>query len=66
MAAKMIDCPSCHHHGIGIVFSPGSPMMEGLLWLLIFPGIMYTIWRRSNRRVICPNCSTEFMLPSIF
>jgi len=59
---KNMKCPSCGHNGEITVFMPGSLMMEGLLWMLIVPGLIYSIWRRRTKRVICPHCSTEYRL----
>jgi hypothetical protein len=36
---------------------PGSPILTLFLWLFfIVPGIFYSLWRSSNRRIECPAC----------
>ncbi len=63
---RPIHCPFCGFNGIGNIILPGSLMMEGLLWLLVLPGLMYSIWRRSRKKVMCPRCNSEFYLPMFY
>ena len=42
----------------------GSAPLEVLLWLFfLVPGIIYSIWRSSTRRWVCPMCEQEGMIP---
>jgi predicted RNA-binding Zn-ribbon protein involved in translation (DUF1610 family) len=57
-------CPDC-----GIVGAPrftkrGSAGVEILLWfLMIVPGIVYSIWRSSTERQACPSCGQSGLIP---
>ena len=43
---------------------PGSFAMELALWLMfIIPGILYSVWRGSSERYVCPRCRGERMMP---
>jgi len=43
----------------------GSYLVESLLWfLLLFPGIFYSIWRRKQSKKICQYCGSNFLLPN--
>jgi hypothetical protein len=57
-------CPNC-----GTVAYPqnrksGSPLVEILLWLFfLVPGIIYSIWRASTKRLVCPKCEHSGTIP---
>lgn len=43
---------------------PGSGWIELILWLCyLVPGLIYSIWRRSEGAIICPYCKTPTMVP---
>lgn len=43
---------------------PGSTALEILLWLFfLVPGLIYSIWRTSNKRTECPNCHAPNPVP---
>jgi rubredoxin len=55
-----IQCPNCKYEGIGKHITRGSVAVELVLWLLfMFPGLVYSIWRHSTRKWVCPECSFE-------
>jgi len=37
-------------------FTPGSIGVEILLWLFFGIGILYSVWRLSGRKIVCPTC----------
>ena len=42
----------------------GSGWIEVVLWLCyIFPGLIYSIWRRSGDPSVCPCCKKETLIP---
>jgi hypothetical protein len=42
----------------------GSFILELLLWLcFLLPGIIYSVWRLSNKANACPKCGSESMIP---
>lgn len=60
MASKPIHCVECGYEGIPQRHTPGSFLMELVLWLIfIIPGLIYSIWRVSNRRHRCPSCRSD-------
>lgn len=43
----------------------GSLLVEICAWLLfILPGILYSVWRMTTRRRVCPSCHQEGMIPT--
>jgi predicted RNA-binding Zn-ribbon protein involved in translation (DUF1610 family) len=51
------DCGTAHY---GDRVLPGSGWIELVLWLAwLVPGIIYSIWRRSNGRLTCPACGSR-------
>lgn len=43
----------------------GSSLIEFLLWtIFFFPGIFYSIWRRSKPQKVCSYCGSSFLLPA--
>ena len=42
----------------------GNSFIEFVLWFCyIFPGLIYSIWRRSNRKTICSICGSDQLIP---
>ena len=55
-----IECPNCSYQGSGKRITKGSFAVELVLWLLfLLPGLVYSVWRLSNKVVICPQCRWE-------
>lgn len=44
--------------------SKGSILIELILWLFfILPGLIYSIWRISGRKIVCPKCEQSTLVP---
>jgi hypothetical protein len=44
--------------------TPGSGLIELLLWcFMIFPGIIYSIWRITSKKLICNSCKSTELIP---
>jgi len=57
-------CPNCGFEGTPKKMTPGSIGVEIVLWLfLIVPGLIYSVWRVSNKKNVCPNCGNENLMP---
>ena len=55
-----IQCPNCKYEGYGKHIIKGSVAVELGLWLLfMFPGLVYSIWRHSTKKLVCPECDFE-------
>ncbi len=59
----LIRCPNCKYEGQGKFITKGSFGMEVILWLfLIVPGLIYSVWRLSNKKWTCPQCDFEHVV----
>lgn len=52
-------CSTC-----GLVIRPknvikGNCLIEGILWLLIIPGAIYSVWRLASKASVCPSCGSK-------
>lgn len=57
-----VDCGSCTD---GRQVTPGSFLIEVGLWLFgILPGLIYSLWRLTNRHVGCTACGGRQLVPS--
>jgi len=57
-------CKSCGYVGEDIDRKRGDSGTELLLWLFfIFPGFLYSLWRRGGQRRACPKCGHDEMVP---
>ncbi len=55
-----IQCPNCKYEGNGKYITKGYVAVELVLWLLfLFPGLVYSIWRLSTKKWVCPECDFE-------
>src|SRR5258708_10333078 len=65
LMAQEMYCPNC-----GIVaepkkITPGSFLIELVLWLmLIVPRIFYSLWRVTFKKIVCPGCGAPDMIPT--
>lgn len=58
-------CKSCGHEGVPASHTPGSILIELVLWLcFIVPGLVYSFWRLSRRRKVCSACRSADIIPS--
>lgn len=50
-------CGDCGEMSVAKVQTPGHILIEIVLWcFFLIPGIIYTIWRLTSRRVACVHC----------
>lgn len=56
-------CPICGYEGKPRQVKRGSGKMElGIYLVLMFPGPLYSLWRRLGLSKVCPNCSADRMV----
>ena len=54
----------CGHVGKPKKVIKGSFFIELILWfLMIIPGLIYTLWRLSTKNKVCPKCEHDSMIP---
>lgn len=57
-------CKQCGTVHDGHRHLPGNGWIEAVLWLAyIFPGLVYSIWRRSGRKPTCGACGSRDLVP---
>ena len=57
-------CKRCGHVAEPINRTNGSLALEIVLWfMLILPGLLYSTWRLTTRRKVCPHCGSEDLIP---
>ncbi len=57
-------CTTCGHVGRSGTFTKGSLGIEIVLWLFfLIPGLIYSLWRLSNRYGVCRNCDRGTIIP---
>lgn len=62
--AKQAVCEHCHTVAKPTWGARGSCLMEVVLWLmLIVPGIIYSVWRVTTIRKLCPACGSSDLVP---
>lgn len=58
-------CIDCRMIGKPKYYTPGSIFIELVLWCLIIPGLIYTLWRHSAKKKMCRYCgSFELVSPT--
>lgn len=63
MSNEMV-CTQCGHVGSTTTFTKGHFAVELILWLcFLVPGFIYSVWRLTTRREVCPVCGNAHMLP---
>ncbi len=56
-------CPNCKYIGKPETHSKGNFLAEVLLYVcFILPGLIYSIWRESTTKRICPKCRGALMV----
>lgn len=59
-----MHCSDCGHTGHPEETYKGSIRTQIILWfMLIIPGLFYSMWRQGTRRRICPHCGSEALKP---
>lgn len=63
MATTMF-CTACGTEGKPASKTPGSLLIEIILWLcFLIPGLIYSIWRISARKKVCAACGAMQLVP---
>ncbi|WP_152544764.1 YqaE/Pmp3 family membrane protein [Deinococcus phoenicis] len=61
---QAVACPVCRYVGPPRRVTPGSFLIELVLWLFfIIPGVIYSLWRLSARREVCAACGNPQTVP---
>lgn len=61
---KTLICSGCGAIGEVTSYTPGSILIEIILWFcLLVPGLIYTIWRHSARHRVCARCGHKHLMP---
>jgi len=61
----VLFCADCGTEGKAKLQAQGSFLVEVFLWLmLIVPGLIYSLWRMSSKRKICPRCESQHLIPA--
>jgi hypothetical protein len=64
-ARREMYCPACGAVGLARLERKGSGFMNlALLLFFIIPGILYWVWRQTNRAEVCVNCSQRGLIPA--
>jgi hypothetical protein len=59
-----VICANCGQIGKTRINTPGSGVLEILLWVLfLLPGMIYTAWRLNKRRELCRACGSADVIP---
>lgn len=57
-------CPHCGTRGRPTTKTPGSILIEVVLWLcFIVPGVIYSLWRHAARVKVCRHCRQPGLVP---
>jgi len=63
--SKLWYCDHCGFIGQPRRYTKGSLVLEVFLYfLMIFPGIIYSLWRLTSKFTGCPKCATQNMMPA--
>lgn len=58
-------CTICGYTGVTNTKPKGSTGLEIFLLLcFLIPGIIYAVWRATNRERTCPNCNHNSLIPT--
>lgn len=64
MAKGPMICSNCGTMGTGKTMVQGSFLIEVVLWLfMILPGLIYSIWRLTTKKVGCASCGGNALIP---
>jgi len=62
--SKEFFCTSCGAVGKPRVRNRGSSAIEIILWLMIVPGLFYTLWRMGRKDRYCRTCRAPTVIPA--
>lgn len=58
-------CTECGYIGKPVRLTRGSILIEIVLWLaFLIPGLIYSIWRQTNKYQACQQCRHESIIPA--
>jgi hypothetical protein len=58
-------CAACGYTGGQLKQIPGSFVIELVLWLFFaVPGLIYSLWRLTSAKGMCPSCAKDAMIPT--
>ncbi len=61
---KQRICKTCGHMGKPKTMTPGSFIIEIVLWLcFLVPGLFFSIWRLTARYSACAKCGSREIIP---
>ncbi len=64
MRKREYICTNCGYVGPPIKITPGSFLLEIVLWcFFLLPGILYSIWRLTSKYEACPKCKKPTLIP---
>lgn len=62
--AKPMLCTRCLNEGAPARKTKGSLAVEVVLWLLFcLPGLIYSVWRQTNKYEACARCGATELVP---
>ncbi len=61
MGRPKFVCPSCGSTSTFFIYKRGSRALEIALWLLIVPGLFYSLWREGTKVHVCTNCEVAMI-----
>jgi hypothetical protein len=65
VAGHLMYCKKCGNVGPTKRIMKGSFVMEVVLWfLLLLPGLIYSVWRLTTKGRGCPVCGSEDVIPA--
>lgn len=65
LSVKELFCKSCGTISKPINATPGSIWLELFLWAMGgLPGLLYSMWRLSNKFKVCPSCKSKDIIPA--
>ena len=65
--AKKVEmyCTNCGSIGLPKKHTKGSFGIEVLLWIcMIFPGLIYSMWRLTSKQMVCSSCESPSIMPA--
>lgn len=61
---RAVHCMTCGVEAPPISRTRGSIGMEVVLWVcFLVPGLIYSVWRLTTRRMVCSACGAENIIP---
>jgi hypothetical protein len=62
--SKRVICCRCESLTKPHAYTPGHILIEIALWLcILLPGLLYSLWRFTNKRTVCSACGSSDLVP---